>query len=69
MYQTTHTFHSDSVMPFIGNPKAAETLGLLDRDEFFVESIVSHAGNPSHITSLKFLVHWSGYPTDSDSYD
>ena len=56
-------------MPFIGTQKAASTLGLLDRNEYIVESIVAHTGNPSRLTSLKFLVHWAGHLTDEDTWE
>ena len=66
---TIQTFHSNRVMPFIGAQKAASTLGLLDRNECIVESIVAHTGTPSRLTSLKFLVHCAGHPTDEDSWE
>ena len=56
-------------MPFIGTKKTASTLGLLDRNEYIVESIVAHTGTPSRVTSLKFLVHWAGYPSDEDTWE
>ena len=56
-------------MPFIGTPATASNLGLLDRDECIVESIVTHTGNPYRLTPLKFLVHWAGHPTDADTWE
>ena len=55
--------------PSLVPKKAASTLGLLDRNKYIVESIFAHTGTPSRLTSLKFLVHWAGYPTDEDTWE
>lgn len=39
-----------------------------DRDEFVVESITDHTGNPKKKSSLLFRVHFVDYPEAEDSW-
>ena len=66
---TQHIFHSDRVTPFIGTTTSAEKLGLLDREEYIVEKILTHRGAWSLPKSLEFLVRWQDYAPDSDSWE
>ena len=62
-------FHADRVTPFIGTKQSAEDVALLDNDEYVVEKILAHRGNFRQRTSLEFLVRWSSYSSDSDSWE
>jgi hypothetical protein len=64
-----HTFHSDRVTPFIGTTQDADKIGLLDREEFEVHSILQHKGNLRLVTTLTFLVRWEGYTSESDTWE
>ena len=66
---TLHKFHSSRVTPFIGTLPSAKVLGLLDRDEYIIDSILSHRGDWQRLRSMEFLVHWSGYDSTSDSWE
>ena len=61
--------HSSRVTPFIGTDTDAHTSALLDRDEFIVDSIVTHRGNARKVSSLKFLVRWHNYSSAHDSWE
>jgi Chromo (CHRromatin Organisation MOdifier) domain len=39
-----------------------------DHMEFFVESIVSHRGNPTR-SAIEFLVKWRDYPESENSWE
>ena len=39
-----------------------------DKDEFVVDSIVDHVGNPRRKSTLWFKVHWLGYEPAEDSW-
>lgn len=66
---TEHVFHTDRISPYIGTMRSAQKIGLLDREEYIVKSIVAHRGKWTHLKSIELLVHWHGYTSDSDSWE
>ena len=66
---TQHKFHSDRVTPFIGSTTIAHDIGMLDKDEYVVDKIVSHRGAWNRLKSIELLVRWHGYTSDSDSWE
>ena len=60
--------HSNRVMPFIGSDTDAQTSALLDRDDFIVDSVITHRGNAKKVSSLEFLIRWSNYSSAHDSW-
>jgi hypothetical protein len=44
------------------------TVAAKDYEEFLVESILAHAGNPKRYGSMEFLVRWAGYGPEDDMY-
>ena len=67
--QTSHVFHSTRLTPFIGSVDTAKHLGLLDKEEYIVEQIMSHRGKPPRLKTLQFLVRWAGYDSTSDTWE
>ena len=55
---TEHKFHSSRVYPFFGNLQEAKRVAMLDSEEYLVESILEHEGDPRRKTSMRFLVKW-----------
>jgi hypothetical protein len=43
-----------------------ESVALIDRREFRIETILDHRGDLKYKTSLEFLVRWTGYSADYD---
>ena len=68
-FDTQHVFHADRIMPYVGTVQSAKHIGLLDREEYIVKSIVAHRGKWTHLISIELLVHWHGYTSDSDSWE
>ena len=67
--ESQHVFHADRIMPYIGTEQSAKHIGLLDQEEFIVESIVNHRGNWSNLKSIELLVRWQGYTSEADSWE
>ena len=53
---TQHIFHSDRVTPLIGSKTVAYDMGLLDKEEYIVEKIISHRGAWNRLKSIELLV-------------
>ena len=55
---------------FLYDPDHVDPVDVDRRDhmEFFVESIVSHRGNPNRST-IEFLVKWRDYPESENSWE
>lgn len=62
-------FHASRISPYIGSHTSAADASLLDSEEYIVESITAHRGSWTSLTSLEFLVHWLGYPTEDDTWE
>ena len=67
--ESQHVLHTDRLTPYIGTEQSAKHIGLLDQEEFIVESIVNHRGNWSNLKSIELLVRWQGYTSESDSWE
>ena len=65
---TEHVLHSSRVSPFIGSDVSARKVSLLDSEEYVVESITAHHGSWKRLSSMEFLVKWSGYPHDESTW-
>ena len=61
--------HSSRVTLFVGSSDAATSAALLDREEYIVDSVVSHRGNPKKVTSLEFLIRWHNYSSEHDTWE
>lgn len=61
--------HASRVTPYFGSPDTAYTTALLDRDEYIVDSIITHRGNPKKISTLEFLVRWQNYSSEHDTWE
>ena len=64
----TEDYHVTALRPFIYDDELVNPrdVALVDKQEFVIESILAHTGNPKSLKSLRFLVKWLGYP-DSDN--
>ena len=40
----------------------------VDTDEYVVEAIIDHRGNPNRRSTLEFLVRWLGYEPEEDTW-
>ena len=58
-----HVFHVARLLPFFGSRTEAVEAAKLDRNQFFIHSIVSFTGNPHKRTSMMFAVMFE-YETD-----
>ncbi len=61
-------FHLKQLRPFNYNAEETDPRLVANKDNqhFDVESIVSHTGNPSRVSTLKFIVRWTGFdPSDT----
>ena len=61
--------HSSRVTPIVGSSDAANKAALLDRDEYIVDSIITHRGNPKKATTLEFLIRWLNYSSEHDTWE
>ena len=62
--------HSSRVTPpFIGSTTDAQTAALLDRDEFIVDSVITHRGDTKKTSPIEFLIRWFNYSSEHDSWE
>jgi hypothetical protein len=60
----------DRLKPYRGsNDIDPKSLSMADKEEFYVDSIVDHTGDPKQKKSLKFRVRWLGYSPDEDTWE
>lgn len=64
-------YHVGDLSAFIGSAEEARTAALLDQEQYEVEAIVGHRGDPGHRSSMTFSVLykdgdllWQGYSPD-----
>jgi hypothetical protein len=60
--------HVKHVKPFLYNPNETDpkSVALKDYQEFEIEKIINHNGDPSDRTAMSFLVRWTGYSEADD---
>ena len=63
------SLHASRVTPYFGTPDTAYTTALLDRDEYIIDFIITHRGNPRKISTLEFLVRWQNYSSEHDTWE
>jgi Chromo (CHRromatin Organisation MOdifier) domain len=61
--------HASRVTPYFGSPDTAYTTALLDRDEYIIDFIITHRGNPRKISTLEFLDRWQNYSSEHDTWE
>ena len=52
--------------PDLVNPR---DVAIRDNDEYVIETILQHRGDPKQLRSLTFLVKWLGYPDSENSWE
>ena len=64
-------YHSTQMKEFIFNPLRTIPSDVSRKDylEFFIETILSHSGNPKRISTLKFKIKWLGYDDTYNSWE
>jgi hypothetical protein len=60
--------HIKQVKPFEYDPATVDpkSIALRDYQEFEIETIIDHTGDPKNRTEMKFLVRWLGYSPSDD---
>ena len=63
--------HISNLVPFNFDDTRTDPVevAMHDQQEFLVERIISHRGDPTRHKSMEFLVKWTGYPDDSNSWE
>ena len=64
-------YHAQHMRKFIFNPLVVDPSDVARRDylEYFVERIENHRGNPKRVSTMEFLVKWSTYDTQHNSWE
>jgi hypothetical protein len=64
-------YHVTQLKPFKFNPMRTDPLDVARKDylEFFVESVLTHRGQPNRISTFQFLIKWLGYDESHNSYE
>ena len=65
------TYHAQHMKEFIFNPLYVDPADVARRDylEYFVEQIEEHRGNPKRLATMEFLVKWTAYDTQHNSWE
>ena len=64
-------YHAQHMKKFFFNPLFVDPADVARRDylEYFVERIEEHRGNPKRLTTMEFLVKWTTYDTQHNSWE
>ena len=64
-------YHSTQMKQFLFDPLRTTPADVSRKDylEFFIESILSHSGNPKRISTLQFKIKWLGYDETYNSWE
>ena len=64
-------FHKTSLRVFEFDPDLVNPrdVAMRDNDEYIIETILQHRGDPKKLRSLTFLVKWLGYPDSANSWE
>jgi hypothetical protein len=67
----TKPYHVSDMKEFSYNPLKTDPLDVARRDylEFFVEEILDMTGDIKRLQSVKFLVKWLGFDSESNSWE
>ena len=66
---TEETYHVETLKLFAGDKDTAEDLALLDKEQHKVTAVEGYLGEPTHRTSLKFLLRYEDNEVGPKSYD
>jgi hypothetical protein len=62
-------FHLDDLKMYVHDPRESrEWVTAPDRDQYFVEAIVDHRGDPRRKSTLEFRVRWQGFGEEEDTW-
>lgn len=63
--------HVTRLKQFVFDPKQTDPtrIAAADKGMFIVEKVLGHQGNTKKSSTLKFLIHWLGYPNEDDSWE
>jgi hypothetical protein len=67
--KTRVVLHTSRVHPFFGTLEDAKRISMVDHEEYLVEEILAHKGDTTKKSSLTFLVKWSGYSSEHNSWE
>ncbi len=64
-------YHISQLKPFIYNEMEVDPVDIARREqqEFMVERILSHEGDPNERTTMKFHVKWLGYDDSHNTWE
>jgi hypothetical protein len=67
--QVHHSRIHALVVPPDATPEDILRLAGIDHDEYLVDSIIDHRGNPKKKKQMEFLVRWQGYEPSDDTWE